>query len=88
MKKSNRNIQCWKGALLIATVLALLPMPIRGQEFTEDFRVQDCTWKHKGGQNVFFPLKPGRQSVIGGEEDDDGETVVIRVEINTLREQR
>jgi len=94
MKKSNRSIgyrryrRCGKAALLVAVVVALLPMPVWGQEFTTDFQVQDCTWKHRGGQNLFFPLKPGRQSVLEGEEDDDGEIVVIRVEITTLREKQ
>jgi hypothetical protein len=88
MRKRNRNIICWGTMLLTAAAVALLPLPVAAQDFTEDFRVQDCTWKHRGGQNVFFPLKPGRQSIIEGEEEDDGEVVTIRVEINTLNEKQ
>ncbi len=88
MRKSNRDFACWKCVLLATAAVALLPLPVGAQAFTEDFRVEDCTWKHRGGQNVFFPLKPGSQSVLEGEVDDEGEMVLIRVEINTLREKQ
>ena len=69
-------------AALVA-LAAIAPLPAEAQGFTEDFRVQDCTWKHRGGQNGCFPLRPGQQSIIVG-EDEDG--ALIRVEINTLNE--
>ena len=88
MMKSDWSRAGWKCALLIAAAVALLSLPAAAQEYTEDFRVEECTWKHRGGQNVFFPLRPGRQSILEGDEEDDGEIVTIRVEINTLREKQ
>lgn len=77
----------WVTALAVIVALASVEMPVGAQEFTEDFNVQDCSWKHRGSQNKLFPLKPGRQTVLEGEEeDDDGEILTIRVEITTLRE--
>ena len=40
------------------------------EEFTTDFRLQDCKFKHKG-DNPFFILEPGFQLVLEGEEDGD-----------------
>jgi hypothetical protein len=51
------------------------------EEFTTDFRLEDCRFEAKG-RNPYFPLKPGHQLVLEGE--DDGET--IRVEITVLHE--
>ena len=74
--------------VVLIVALSLLLTPSQAQEFTEDFQVQNCTWKHRGGQNPLFPLKPGTQLIIEGEEEDDGEVVTIRVEINTLKEKQ
>lgn len=80
----------WRTAALVLVLLAfLIPAVSDGAaaaEFTADFRVQDCTWKSRSSQNPYFPLRPGSVSVLEGEEDDEGQTVFIRVEITTLRE--
>ena len=52
----------------------------RGERFTLDYRLDDCTFvTHDGGSpgNPFFPLVPGNQLVLENEEDGE------RVEITT-----
>ncbi len=75
------------GIAFAAGALALLAWPgvARAAKFTDEFRVQDCTWKSRGSQNAYFPLKPGTKLVLEGEEEDEGEIVEIRVEISVLR---
>lgn len=85
MKNDGRLILMLALCLVVA---GLVPAGADAQEFTEDFQVQNCTWKHRGGQNQYFPLKPGRTTVIEGEEDDEGELITLRVEITTLREKQ
>jgi len=53
----------------------------RKDKFTQDFRLQDCTFLTEGS-NPYFILEPGYQLVLEGEED--GET--LRVEITVLDE--
>ena len=48
-------------------------------EFTTDFRLEDCKFKDKG-ENTYFILKPGYQSVLETPEgEDERERVVITV---------
>jgi hypothetical protein len=78
--------------LVAALLLAAIAAPIvagsttlergkkRGDIFTKDFRLEDCTWVTMAGPtpgNPFFPLVPGNQIVL--ENEDDGE----RIEITT-----
>jgi hypothetical protein len=53
-------------------------------EFTADFRLQDCWWFQTVGINPYFKLIPGYQLVLEGEEEDEGEIVEIRAEITVL----
>lgn len=65
--------------------LAWLGEGVAQAQFTQDFRAQDCTWKNKGRQNKYFPLNPGHQNVLEGEEEDEGEILEIRAEVTILR---
>jgi hypothetical protein len=47
-------------------------------EFTTDFRLQDCKFKTKGA-NPFFILDPGFRLILEGE--DEGETIVLQVTV-------
>ncbi len=75
------------GVLGAAVILALFAGPAPAQ-FTTEFRPEDCTWRSRGNQNRYFPLKPGHQNILVGEEEDDGELIEIRAEITVLRKTR
>jgi hypothetical protein len=47
-------------------------------EFTTDFRLQDCKFKTRGS-NPFFRLKPGFQLVLEGE--DEGEELLLEITV-------
>jgi hypothetical protein len=69
-------------ALALAVALAL-PQAARGaDEFTTDFRIEDCTWSAWGRENPYLSLRPGRQQVLEGEEDG----TEIRAEVTMLHE--
>ena len=75
--------------VIVAAAILVWPEHFDGSAqaaFTKDFRVQDCTWKSRGRQNVYFPLRPGYQLVLEGEEEDEGEIIEIRAEVTILRE--
>lgn len=69
-------------ALALATALALGQAPAWAAEFTNQFRLEDCTWSAWGRQNPYFNLRPGYQLVLEGEEDG----TEIRAEVTVLRE--
>jgi len=76
-----------------ATVTLVLAMVLisggiaQGAGYTRDFRIEDCSWASKGSQNPFFSLKPGYRVVLEGEEEDDeGESVLIR-QVITVKKQ-
>jgi hypothetical protein len=73
-------------SLSILVLCGLLLSTPSWAAFTTDFRPEECTWRSRGTQNPYFSLRPGYQLVIEGEEEDDGETVLIRAEITVLRE--
>lgn len=68
--------------ILIVTVFALPTIGAGAQdeepEFTKDFRLEDCRFKPRG-ENPYFILKPGYQSVFEGEEDGAVVQLVITV---------
>ncbi len=59
-----------------------------GQEFTSDFDRDACTFSTTGN-NPYYPLLPGHQTVlVGMEEDDEGEDVEISHRITVTHETR
>jgi hypothetical protein len=83
-KATNRAIIVILSGLVFAALL--LPTPSRAA-FTTDFRPEDCTWRSRGTQNPYFSLRPGYQlTLVGEEEDDDGDLVEIEAVITVLRE--
>jgi hypothetical protein len=74
--------RAWQLALILATAFALPQAPGRAQDFTTDFRLENCTWSAWGRQNPYLSLRPGRQLVLEGEEDG----TEIRAEMTILRE--
>lgn len=61
----------------LGTVLAM-PEPAAAQQFTAEFRLEDCTWSDEG-RNAYFSLEPGDVLVLEGE--DDGETEEVRIAV-------
>ncbi len=73
-------------ALVLAVALTAVQAPVAAAGYTEIFYEQHCTWAHRGTQNAFFPLNPGYQLILEGEVDEEGETIVVRVEATVLRD--
>lgn len=69
-------------ALTLAAALALPQAALGADEFTTDFRIEDCTWSAWGRENPYFSLRPGRQQVLEGEEDG----TEIRAEVTMLHQ--
>lgn len=69
-------------ALTLAAALALPQAALAADEFTTDFRVEDCTWSAWGRENPYMSLRPGRQQVLEGEEDG----TEIRAEVTMLHQ--
>jgi len=69
------QICCTTGLLLLA---AILTHGAEAEEFTDEFRLADCTFSDSG-RNPYFSLQPGDQLVLEGEED--GETVVVQITV-------
>ncbi|MDH3255091.1 MAG: hypothetical protein OEM62_08880 [Acidobacteriota bacterium] len=72
-----------------ATTLMLWPGIAGGvahAAFTQDFRLEDCSWSSRGSQNPYFNLKPGYQLILEGEEDDEGEIILVRAEVTMLKQ--
>lgn len=62
---------------LVLLLTCLLAAPIFGQEYTQSFDRDGCTFTTTG-ENPYFPLWPGYALVLEGEEEDDeGELVEI-----------
>ncbi|RJP92396.1 MAG: hypothetical protein C4518_07015 [Desulfobacteraceae bacterium] len=55
-------------------------------EFTRDFRLQDCKCFKPFGVNPYFLLIPGYQMILEGETEDDGEIIEVKAVISVLRE--
>lgn len=66
------------GTSIFAAVLSLASAPVQGQEFTDDFRVEDCEFE-ADGRNAYFSIIPGDQLVLSGE--DDGEELVVQITV-------
>ncbi len=67
--------------LILGSVLLLATIVARGAtpaEFTDTFRLADCTFSDSG-RNPYFSLQPGDRLVLEGE--DDGETVVVQITV-------
>ena len=56
-------------AVAVFALLASQAVAVRSAAFTEDFRVEDCTWQNRSAANPYFILTPGRRLVFAGEED-------------------
>ncbi|HVF61212.1 MAG TPA: hypothetical protein VNJ70_15500 [Thermoanaerobaculia bacterium] len=69
-------------ALTLAAALALPQVALGADEFTTDFRIEDCTWSAWGRENPYMSLRPGRQQVLEGEEDG----TEIRAEVTMLHQ--
>jgi hypothetical protein len=67
-------------AVLLATALVERVSAQEDDEFTTDFRLEDCRWRTVG-VNPYFILKPGRRLVLEG----GGERVLITVLPETRR---
>jgi len=73
-------------AVLLAVLVGFAGSPVAAQcpddeEFTTDFRLEDCKFKSRG-MNPYFILDPGFQLVLEGEEDDEE----ILLQITVLNE--
>ncbi|HEX7185340.1 MAG TPA: hypothetical protein VF756_26180 [Thermoanaerobaculia bacterium] len=77
-----KGSRAWRLALALAAAMTLWQAPAWAVEFTDQFRLEDCTWSAWGRQNPYFSLKPGRQLVLEGEENGEE----IRAEITVLQE--
>lgn len=66
------------GTAIVAAALSLTSAPVHGQEFTNDFRIEDCEFETEG-RNAYFSLIPGDQLVLSGE--DDGEELVVQITV-------
>lgn len=76
-----------KTAMLPAVVVGLVlatPLVISGEEpaFTDEFRLQDCSFSDRG-RNPYFSLVPGDRLILEG--DDEGETVRVRITVLNTR---
>jgi hypothetical protein len=80
-KRSLRDQAAFVTALLLVSPIVLLAgasaadaaKKQRGDRFTMNYRLQDCTFVTSDDQspgNPFFPLVPGNQLVLESEEDD------------------
>lgn len=89
----------YKNFFIICIGMGLVALcPIFGQgecagEFTEDFRTGDCVFSDRvdafAWGNPYFPLEPGWQLVLEGEEEDEeGDVEFIRLQITVLDETR
>ena len=65
-------------SIFAAAALFACLAPARGQEFTDDFRIEDCEFEAEG-RNAYFSLIPGDQLVLSGE--DDGEELVVQITV-------
>jgi hypothetical protein len=83
---SERSRSAWTaGALALAAILGLVaPAAAHDPEYTSQFAHRRCAWTLAPDANPLFPLRPGYQLVLEGEEEDDGEIVEVRVEITVL----
>lgn len=85
MLRMRRQVPLAGGSRLTVLVLALaiggalLPAAGWAAAFTDDFRLESCTWSAQGRQNPFFNLRPGFQLVLEGE--DDGEDVHLEITV-------
>jgi hypothetical protein len=66
------------GAWTAALCLLLLPGGAHAEEFTSDFALEGCTFSHDG-ENPFFSLEVGTQSILEGEEQ--GEEVSVQITV-------
>jgi hypothetical protein len=66
------------GTAIFAAALSLTSAPVHGQEFTDDFRLEDCEFEAEG-RNAYFSLIPGDQLVLSGE--DGGEELVVQITV-------
>jgi hypothetical protein len=69
---------------MFATLLLPVAVSAQNQEFTSIFRFEDCGTFKTTGWNPYFILKPGRQLVLEGENDEGvTEAVFITVQNKT-----
>lgn len=61
-----------------ATLAASVRMKPKDQRYTDEFRIEDCTFASTG-ENPFFPLRPGLRVVLEGEDDGADVQNVIEV---------
>jgi hypothetical protein len=80
-----RNLLASAGMIIVVAALAIgigfSSDPViaqGGEDFTTDFRLEDCSFSAKG-RNPYFSLEPGYQLVLEGE--DEGETVRLVVTV-------
>jgi hypothetical protein len=66
-------------------VIALCAGTVAGQEYTDTFDRERCTFSSTGS-SAYFPLWPGLALTLEGEVEDDGEIVTEQVAITVLDE--
>ncbi len=57
-------------------------------EFTSEFHLEDCTWDTNSGKNSLFPLRPGWQLILQGEEEGDEGIEEVEAQVTVLRERQ
>lgn len=83
----------WSAVGLTMLVLALAAATAAlGQdeepEFTSEFHLEDCTWGIHSAKNSLFPLSPGWQLILQGEEEGDEGVEEVEAQITVLRERQ
>lgn len=72
-------------ALAIFSLWLAIPSAARAQTaFTNEFRIETCTWSNTGTQNLFFRLTPGYRLILEGEETSQGEITEIELRWSVL----
>jgi hypothetical protein len=74
-------------ATLLALAAATAALGQDGEpEFTSEFHLEDCTWASSSEKNSLFPLRPGWQVILAGEEEGDEGIEEVEVQVTVLRE--
>ncbi len=65
--------------LALLALVAVSPLRAQAATFTQDFLLENCTWRDRGEENPYFLLRPGRRLFFEGEED--GAVIAVRISV-------